>query len=365
LEKNSGGARSGPPLFWYLQKRIDADFRRNSIKTMLGKGLESLIPKKDNKTPQTFSSGDKDSEREAFSSLARSSPPNLAPLAGPGSASRLAHESFNRSPSVSPQKSLGRQESIFHIEVEKIQPNPYQPRRTFDEESLTELANSIREFGIIQPLVVTKAEKETPTGTEVFYQLIAGERRLMAAKLIGLPRVPVIVKYFDAHRDKLEMALVENIQRSDLNPVEAARAYARLQDEFNLTQREIAAKIGKSRETVVNTVRLLALPGNMQEALVEGRLNESQARLILASADPIKQTELFERFLSGRPAAKIKSEIVKPVDPEAKYWEKRLEEKLGYPVEVQRRGGRGKITVKFNSEAEWQNLLDKVMGNEE
>lgn len=339
---------------------------------MLGKGLESLIPKKDNKASQTFSSGDEDSERDTFSSLPRSSPPNLAPLAGPGSASRLAHESFNRSPSVPPQKSLGRQESIFHIEVEKIQPNPFQPRRAFNQEDLAELAQSIREFGIIQPLVVTKVENEKPSGpegaplggTEVSYQLIAGERRLMAAKLIGLPRVPAIVKRFDVHRNKLEVALVENIQRSNLNPIEAARAYARLQDEFNLTQREIAAKIGKSRETVANAVRLLGLPGNIQDALSEGKINESQARLILTSADPVMQNELFEKFLSGKTVARTKSELPKIVDPESKYWEKRLEEKLGNPVEVQRKEGRGRIIVRFHSEAEWRNLLDKVMGSE-
>ena len=309
------------------------------IKLMLGKGLESLIPKKDNKASQTFPSGNKESEREILP------PQNREPVLVSGAAKR-SHE------------------SIFHIEVEKIQPNPYQPRRAFNQEDLRELAQSIREFGIIQPLVVTKIENETPTGTEVSYQLIAGERRLMAAKLIGLPVVPAIVRRFDVHQNKLEVALVENIQRSNLNPIEAARAYARLQDEFNLTQREVAAKIGKSRETVANAVRLLGLPGNIQDALAEGRINESQARVILASADPARQNELFERFLSGTTVAKTKSEFPKPVDPESKYWEKRLEEKLGYPVEIQRKEGRGKIVVKFNSEAEWQNLLDKVIGSE-
>ncbi len=253
-------------------------------------------------------------------------------------------------------------ESIFHIEVEKIKPNPYQPRRNFNEEDLKELANSIREFGIIQPLVVTKLEKETAGGTEVEYQLVSGERRLMAARLIGLERVPAIVKNLDYHRAKLEMALVENLQRTDLNPIEAARAYARLQDEFNLTQREIASRIGKSRETVANTIRLLSLPSHIQEALACGKINESQARMILAVSEPLKQNELFQKFLGSSPLAKSRVFSSKPVDPEAQYWARRLEEWLGAPVEVKRKGGKGKMVVKFHSEAEWQNILDKLLG---
>ncbi|MFH0712920.1 MAG: ParB/RepB/Spo0J family partition protein [Candidatus Jorgensenbacteria bacterium] len=341
---------------------------------MLGKGLESLIPKKDNKASQTFSNSPQSAERPAFFEKSVSEPERArfeAKRESEGERQVGERHAGTRDPVFSKMKPAA-QEAIFHIEVEKIQPNPFQPRRAFNQEDLAELAQSIREFGIIQPLVVTKVESETPTGpegaplggTEVSYQLIAGERRLMAAKLIGLPRVPVIVKRFDVHRNKLEVALVENIQRSNLNPIEAARAYARLQDEFNLTQREIAAKIGRSRETVANAVRLLGLPGNIQDALSEGKINESQARLILTSADPVMQNELFEKFLSGKTVARTKSELPKVVDPESKYWEKRLEEKLGNPVEVQRKEGRGRIIVRFHSEAEWRNLLDKVMGSE-
>ncbi|MBI4034043.1 MAG: ParB/RepB/Spo0J family partition protein [Candidatus Brennerbacteria bacterium] len=301
---------------------------------MLGKGLESLIPKKDNPP----------SDKGTDSQMARLGP------------------SFDSE--GEPPRTKSDRESIFHIEVEKIKPNPYQPRRDFNKEDLAELAQSIREFGIIQPLVVTRVEKDAPGGTEVEYQLVAGERRLMAAKLIGLPRVPAIVKRFDFHQAKLEVALIENIQRADLNPIEAARAYARLQDEFGLTQREIAAKIGKSRETVANTVRFLSLPSPIQEALSGGRINESQARLILA-AEPSRQNELFEKFLSGRSVAKAKSEeAAKPADPEANYWAKRLEERFGAPVEIQRKEGKGKMIVKFHSEAEWQSILDKLIGED-
>jgi ParB/RepB/Spo0J family partition protein len=289
---------------------------------MLGKGLESLIPKK-NERPSSPPDGTGGSPAPAASDhlQPRSAGSDLRSETKPVGAPELPHgrEAELKKGFVRKERFSPGSESIFHIEVEKIKPNPYQPRRSFNREDLAELAQSIREFGIIQPLVVTKIEKETPSGTEVEYQLIAGERRLMAAKLIGLRAVPTIVKRFDFHQAKLEVALVENIQRSNLNPIEAARAYARLQDEFNLTQREIAAKIGKSRETVANTVRLLSLPSSAQEALSAGRINESQARVLLASSDPVKQNELFEKFLGGKTASKIRNEIPRPVDPEAKY----------------------------------------------
>jgi ParB family transcriptional regulator, chromosome partitioning protein len=333
---------------------------------MLGKGLESLIPKKD-KSSDSSPDGTGGSPTPAAGDHLRSHP-NESLSATPSSLGlrELPHgeESELKRERVLGGATKRHQDSIFHIEVEKIKPNPYQPRRTFNKEDLAELAASIREFGIIQPLVVTKTEKEISSGTEVEYQLVAGERRLMAAKLIGLPRVPAVIKRFDTHQTKLEVALVENIQRSDLNPVEAARAYARLQDEFGLTQREIAARVGKSRETVANTVRLLNLPGDMQEALQAGHINESQARVILA-AEPTRQNELFQKFLGGRTAAGVKSEAVKEsIDPEVKYWERRLEEKLGHPVEVRRKGDRGKLVVKFHSREDWQALIDKIMGDE-
>ncbi|MDD4931738.1 MAG: ParB/RepB/Spo0J family partition protein, partial [Candidatus Colwellbacteria bacterium] len=190
-----------------------------------------------------------------------------------------------------------KQDSVFQIEVERIFPNPHQPRRYFDEGALIDLANSIREFGIIQPLVVTKVIKETETGTEVTYQLIAGERRLMAAKKVGLRTVPAIVKQVSMDRERLELAIIENVQRENLNPLETARSYARLQDEFGLTQREIAIRMGKSRETIANTLRLLNLPTEIQEALQEGKINESHARILLQVGDISKQREMFNSIL--------------------------------------------------------------------
>ena len=255
---------------------------------------------------------------------------------------------------------------IYQLETEKIHPNPYQPRSEFSDEGLQELAQSIREFGILQPLVVSKVTKETDTGADVEYQLIAGERRLRAAKMIGLERVPAIVRQADGPRHKLEMALIENIQRQNLNPVEAARAYARLQDEFDLTQREIAARVGKSREAVANTLRLLNLPGAVQSALSEGKISESQARTLLGIANPEEQNRVFQNILAGKMTTvrAVKGEVEKTrvQDPDVSYWTKRFEDNLGSPVKVSKDGTKGKVVVEFNSEGEWQTLTEKLGG---
>ncbi len=264
-------------------------------------------------------------------------------------------------------KKISGDDSIFQIEVEKIKPNPYQPRHEFNDEGLEELAQSIREFGIIQPLVVSKVFKETETGTDVEYQLIAGERRLRAAKLAGLERAPAIVRKVDTNRTKLEMALIENLQRHNLNPVEAAKAYSRLQDEFGLTQKEIAVRVGKSREVVANTMRLLNLPSYIQEALIQNKLNESQARTLLGVQNMDEQRRVFENILSrGLSVRAVKSEVQKkePADPELTYWQKRLEEGLGMPVKISKHGGRGKVAIEFYSDEEWHGVLEKLLGPE-
>ncbi|MEW6747732.1 MAG: ParB/RepB/Spo0J family partition protein [Planctomycetota bacterium] len=271
---------------------------------------------------------------------------------------------------------------VFLIEAEKIKPNPQQPRRTFDEESLRELANSIREFGILQPLVVSKLEQETEAGTQVEYQLIAGERRLLAARMVGLERVPAIIRSVALDKERLELAIVENIQRVDLNPIEAARAYAKLQDHFGLTQREIAARVGKSRETIANTVRLLGLPNAVQEALGRGQVSESQARLLLSVADLAEQQSLFDDIMKSnmsvrelkmrisqsgrhsRSGAAVARDAVHAADPEAKETERELEEFLGARVTVERSGESGKITISFYSPEELQGIVQKLLDRE-
>jgi ParB family chromosome partitioning protein len=263
---------------------------------------------------------------------------------------------------------------IFHIEVDKIKPNPFQPRREFDEETLRELAGSIREYGVLHPLVVSKVETSSEFGTNVEYQLIAGERRLLAAKMIGLERVPAIVRSIPTDQQRLEMAIIENIQRENLNPIEAARAYAKLQDQFGLTQREVAVKLGKSREVIANAIRLLNLPSHIQDAVARGQINESQARLLLMVSDLREQQSFFEslirdnlsvrelrsRIENRRSASVYRAPAVEAVDPEISEWEERLREILGTKVRLQKEGAGGKLTISFYSPEELEALISKL-----
>ncbi|KKR88959.1 MAG: ParB-like protein partition protein [Candidatus Wolfebacteria bacterium GW2011_GWA1_44_24] len=274
-------------------------------------------------------------------------------------------------------------DAIFHLEADKIKPNPYQPRKNFDEELLKELAASIREFGIIQPLVVSKIEKETETGTQVEYQLIAGERRLMAAKILGLERVPAIVRRISSGAEQMELAIVENLQRANLNPIETARAYAKLQEEFRLTQREIAVQLSKSRETIANTLRLLNLPNEIQEAVGKGQINESQARLLLAIEEPAQQIAIFKELLTNNLSVReLKNRIRKTLAPEPVktemlpenaagdseiiHLQEQLIEILGAPVKIEKTTGAekaGKIVITFYSPEEIRGIIDKLTSN--
>ncbi len=331
-----------------------------------GHGLSSLIPPKRNEPP-TLNGGSTNSGENAGVQVSH---PNIsfhdrglergqAPRSSPQSSVQHEHRPLAQ---AKPPKSG---EMIYQLETDKILPNPYQPRAEFPDEGLRELAQSIREFGILQPLVVSKIIKETEAGADVEYQLITGERRLRAARIAGLERVPAIIRAVDGARHKLEMALIENVQRADLNPLESAKAYARLQDEFGLTQREIAARVGKSREAVANTLRLLNLPAAARQALAEGRLNESQARTLLGIQSPEEQNRVLANILTGKMSVRaVRGEVekAKPQDPEAGYWSKRIEENLGAPVRVLKEGGRGKIVVEFFSDDEWRALTEKLGG---
>lgn len=272
----------------------------------------------------------------------------------------------------------GDKEAIYYIEVEKIRPNPDQPRREFNEEALRELAASIREFGVLQPIVVSKKEREVENGTEVEYELIAGERRLMASKLLGLEVIPAIVRNVRLERERLELAIIENIQRENLNPIEMARAYSRLQDEFRLTQREVASRLGKSRETVANTLRLLDLPTEIQDAISKGQLTESHGRLLLTIDDQAVQNKLFRDLIASKLTTRelkdqaavyahakqeAKHEVGLP--PEIKMAEERLTSNLGTPVVIKDHGGAGKITIAFYSKEELINLLKRLGAQED
>jgi ParB family chromosome partitioning protein len=295
----------------------------------------------------------------------KNTPPNLNLL-----------NDFQNKEDVLLKKPPQKNEFVFHIETNKIRPNPHQPRKDFSEESIDELAASIRQFGIIQPLIVTKIEKEVPTGTEVEYELIAGERRWLAAKRLGLETVPAIIRNIDTQKERLELAIIENIQRQNLNPIETARAFARLQDEFRLTQREIAARLGKSRETIANALRLLDLPAQIQDAIASGKISETHGRMLLAINDPKIQQKLFEdllnynlstrelkrkiNYLISPPKEKLFSyEHKNQINPEIKMLEEKLKLTFGTPVKIYQEGKNGKIIIEFYSDEEFKNIISK------
>lgn len=265
-----------------------------------------------------------------------------------------------------------RQQSIFFIELDKIRPNPQQPRKEFDEIKLAELAESIRSYGVLQPLVVVRREEATPTGIAAEYELIAGERRLRASRLAGLRDVPVVIREEPAEKIKLELALVENLQREDLNALERAQAFQKLNEEFLLTHKEIGAKIGRSREYVANSIRLLSLSSEIQEALRGGRISEGHARpLLMLTSRPAEQQALFGdilyRNLSVREAERVSRKIISDrprngvgSDPEIKSLEEKLASALGTRVSIEKKGEGGRISIDFFSAEEFRNLLSKL-----
>lgn len=260
------------------------------------------------------------------------------------------------------------QNSIFWIEVEKIKPNPFQPRKEFDEFKLRDLADSIKQYGILQPLVVTRHEFEkSDGGLGVEYELIAGERRLRASKLAGLTQVPVLIRVGEQGKEeddrmKLELAIIENLQREDLNAVDRAKAFFRLSSEFKFTHAQIANKVAKSREYVSNTLRILALPEEMLTALAERRINEGHTRPLLMLSDRKEEQltlykEIIFKKLNVREAERIARRIAinktrkkdLNLDPEIMEFESELTETLGTRVQIEKREVGGKIVIDFFS----------------
>ncbi len=255
--------------------------------------------------------------------------------------------------------------AVLDIPVEKIRENPRQPRQHFSPSELEDLILSIKEHGILQPLIVTNV----PSG----YELIAGERRLRAAKALGLSTVPAIVREA-TEQQKLELALIENIQRQDLNAVEEAIAYRALIDEFNLKHEDVARRVGKNRSTVANILRLLDLPEEMLNALREGRLSKSHARTLLAEPNLEKRDLLFHAMLEGgvsvrEAEARVprkhpgRGNLGKNKDPNIAAHEARLREILGTKVDIVESGGKGKVSISFYSKEELLNILDRLSGS--
>lgn len=268
--------------------------------------------------------------------------------------------------------------SIFWIDVEKVKPNPFQPRREFDEGRLRDLADSIRQYGVLQPLTVSRTEvMKEDGGIAVEYELIAGERRLRASKLAGLEQVPVIIRVGDDNMAKLELAIIENLQREDLNPVERARAFFRLTEEFKFTHGQVGTKVGKSREHVSNTLRLLALPQEILDGLSAGKITEGHTRPILMLTDrPEEQMVLFKEIMFKKMTVRDAEKIARRIavdrirkkeylpDPELSDLEDKLQETLGTRVHIDRRENGGQIMIDFFSNEDLHTILDLLKSNQ-
>jgi len=265
--------------------------------------------------------------------------------------------------------------SIFWVETEKIQPNPFQPRREFDQHALEDLADSIRQYGVLQPLVVTRKEniRDDGDGMDVHYELVAGERRLRASKIAGLQQVPIIIRKDTDNKIKLELAIIENLQREDLNPVDRAMAFEQLYKEFKLTHADIGKRMGKSRVYVSNTLRLLGLPDYIKEAVINRQITEGHTRPLLMLSDrPDQQKTLFKEILvkkmsvrdSEKVARKIAQDKVRKkefvVDPKILEMEKKLSENLGTRVHIEAKENGGQVMIDYFTLSDLQGIVNSL-----
>lgn len=259
------------------------------------------------------------------------------------------------------------------VDIDLIVPNPQQPRINFDEEALRELAESIAEHGVLQPLVVTKGDSGLGPAT---YQLIAGERRLQAARRAGLTRVPVVIREA-TDAQMLELALVENIQRKDLNPIEEAVAFKRLSEDFSLTQEQIARRVGRGRVAVANTIRLLSLEEDIRASIASGQISEGHARALLAIDDRATRLDAWRRIVADVLTVRQAEEIAKalkatstparkdgrarrPIDPHTRAIEDELRTALSARVSLVRGRSGGRIVISFHSDAELDEILARI-----
>ncbi len=244
-------------------------------------------------------------------------------------------------------------ENIENISVDDIKPSPYQPRINDNNESLEDLARSIKEKGVIQPIIVRK--------TKDGFELIAGERRLKASKLSGLQTIPAIVKNF-SDEEAAQIALIENIQREDLNPLDEALAYKKLIENFNYTQEELSEKLGKNRATIANTLRLLNLPKNIIELIKTNKITAGHARALLSLDDESYQIELANLIVEKKLNVRDTESRVrtKKLQLDFSQYEKTLSNVLGIPVKIKFTGKKGKIEITFKTKEELESLLNKL-----
>lgn len=246
---------------------------------------------------------------------------------------------------------------LVHVSIQRVRPNPFQPRQHFPEEELEELAQSIRQQGLLQPVLLRPVDGG--------YELVAGERRFRAAQRAGLSEIPAVVREVD-DRTALELALIENLQRTDLDPIEEARAYERLSRQFGLTQEEIAARVGKHRSTIANTMRLLRLPEEIQREIAAGRLTAGHARALLAVASPEEQRRLAREFLQQGVSVRDAERRSQPkgrrtLDPDWQAVEDRLRQLLDTKVRLlPRRNGSGKLEIEYYSIQQLNGLLSRL-----
>lgn len=267
-----------------------------------------------------------------------------------------------------PEKEHEKGEKIIYVALNQIRPNPLQPREHFDQHSLEELTQSIKEKGVIQPVLVRRRGEN--------YELIAGERRFRAANLLNLKEIPVIVKEVD-DRDSLELSLIENIQRQELNPIEEARAYQHLVDKFGLTQERLSEVLGKARSTVVNTLRLLKLPLEIQDEIKKGRLSFGHARALIEIDDLNRQRKLAQEAISKALSVRELENLIKIHRPRISPHKKRiplqsepyvavLEEELQHilatKVRISKRKKRGHILIEFYSPEDLERIVNAVKG---
>lgn len=267
-----------------------------------------------------------------------------------------------------------QEDKFFHCDIDKIIPNKHQPRTSFNDANIQELADSIRENGVIQPLIVTHSDVPD------VYELIAGERRLRASKLANLQTVPVVILEVDNENSLLEMALIENIQRTDLNPMEEAEAYSKLIDKFGYTQEETAKKVGKKRSTITNMLRLLNLPLSIKTDIVEGVLSEGHGRALLRLADDplklkevrelivkknlsVRQTETLVRNVTATPTGKARVQLKESELPTSycTALTNQLTNRLHSRVLITQNGSRGKIEIEYYSLDDLERLVNLVV----
>ena len=343
----------------------------------LGRGLDALIPMREEVEKAMQSAGSENVE--VFFADDDDSDEPVSVKQTPVIENREQNVSRETQNEIKELKDFEERDSEpVTVRISEVEPNRQQPRKAFDEEKLEELSESIKTYGLLSPILVQKRDG--------YYEIIAGERRWRAALKAGLKEIPVIIRDY-SEKEILELSLIENIQREDLNPIEEAKAYKRLMDEFDMGQAEVAERVSKSRSAVANSVRLLKLGDPAQQMLVDGQISMGHARALLPLEDSDKQTELAQKIvdqaLSVRDTEKIVKEIlsgesgketeaVKPREQEEdpgiaviyKQIEERLQQTLHTKVSIQRkRNGHGKLQIEFYNNDDLDKIIDKLTGN--